>query len=182
MLRSSPAPDGEVDAHALPGALEILEETLLVHRATAFASSDRRRLLRHPRYFFFDNGVLNGLLGNFAVSPDRIGLLFEHFFFGQLRALAAARDVDVPVSSYRTEHGAEVDFIVEPQGKLWAIECKASRQVGPSDLRGLRSFAETAKRRHRAVVAYLGDAPRAIDGVEVLPWQQVLAEIGAALD
>ena len=160
---------------------EILEETLLVHRAAAFAKTDRRRLLQHPRYFFFDNGVLNALLRNFAASPDRIGPLFEHFFFGQIRALAAARDADIPVSTYRTEHGAEVDFIVETPASLWAVECKASRQVGRNDLRGLRSFAETAGRKHRAIIAYLGDAPRIVDGVEVLPWQRALAELEEAV-
>jgi predicted AAA+ superfamily ATPase len=102
-------------------------------------------------------------------------------FFGQLRALAAARDVEVTISSYRTEHGAEVDFIVEPNNIPWAIECKASHQVGRSDLRGLASFAEHIKRKHRAVIAYLGSVPRIIDGVEVLPWQSLLAELDAAI-
>ncbi len=160
---------------------EILEETLILHRTTAFASSARRRLLQHPRYFFFDNGVLNGLLGNFAPSPDRIGGLFEHLFFGQMRALSAARDVEMPISSYRTEHGAEVDFIVEPSNIPWAIECKGSHQVGRSDLRGLASFAEIIKGKHRAVIAYLGSVPRIVDGIEVLPWQQLLSELDVAI-
>jgi predicted AAA+ superfamily ATPase len=160
---------------------EILEETLIIHRTAAFAKSDRRRLLQHPRYFFFDNGVLNALLANFTASPDRIGVLFEHLLFSQMRTLASARDVEMPISSYRTEHGAEVDFVVEPGRVPWAVECKASHQVGRSDLRGLASFAEIIKGKHRAVIAYLGSVPRIVDGVEVLPWQQFLAELDAAL-
>jgi predicted AAA+ superfamily ATPase len=161
---------------------EVLEETLVVNRADPFATSDRRRLLRHPRYFFFDNGVLNALLGNFTASPDRVGVLFEHLFFSQLQATAAAHDADLRVSSFRTEHGAEVDFVVEGEGLLWAIECKASRSVGPSDLRGLASFAAVAKRKHRPLVAYLGEAPRVLQGIEVLPWQRVLRELDDALE
>jgi len=46
------------------------------------------------------------------------------------------------LSSYRTEHGAEVDFIVTSNGETLAIESKASRNVGRSDLRGLDSFTE----------------------------------------
>jgi predicted AAA+ superfamily ATPase len=156
---------------------EILEETLLVRRVEAFAKTERRRLLQHPRYFFFDNGVWNALLGNFAASPDRIGSQFEHLFHGQLHATAAARDVDLRISSYRTEHGAEVDFIVEAEGALWAIECKASRNVSPTDLRGLASFAEfIGRKKYRPLVAYLGEQPKTIQGVEVLPWQQVLRQ------
>jgi predicted AAA+ superfamily ATPase len=160
---------------------EILEETLIVYRAEPFARSERRRLLQHPRYFFFDNGVLNALLGNFAVSPDRVGLLFEHLFFGQVRATAAARDLELRMSTFRTEHGAEVDLVLEAGDLLWAIECKASRNVGPTDLKGFTSFAQIARRKHRQIVAYMGETPRVVAGVEVLPWQRVLKELGDAL-
>jgi predicted AAA+ superfamily ATPase len=159
---------------------EILEETLILFRSDAFAKSERRRLLQHPRFFFFDNGVLNAILSNFVASLDRIGILFEHLFFSQLRASAAAADKDIRISTFRTEHGAEVDFIVERDNYLWAIECKSSRNVGQSDLRGLTSFAEIAKRKHRPIVAYMGTTPRLIAGVEVLPWQQVLTELDDA--
>jgi len=125
--------------------------------------------------------VLNALLGNFAASADRIATLFEHLVFSQMRALAAARDVDMTISSYRTEHGSEVDFIVESGKTSWAVECRASRQVGRGDLRGLGSFTEIAGRRFRAIVVYLGDAPRVIEGVDVLPWRQFLRELDAAI-
>ncbi len=160
---------------------EILEETLIVQRVDAFARSERRRLVRHPRYFFFDNGVLNGLLANFAPSQDRIGMLFEHLMHSQLRASAAAHDAEVRIGSYRTEHGAEVDLILEVGDAVWAIECKASRNVAKTDLRGLKSFAELVGKKHRAVVAYLGEGKRRIDDVEVWPWQALLREIDRTL-
>jgi predicted AAA+ superfamily ATPase len=156
---------------------EILEETLIVSRADAFATSDCRRLVQHPRFFFFDNGVLNALLGNFQASPDRIGGLFEHLFYNQLRSTASALDAELRISTYRTEHGAEVDFIIEGTDFAWAIECKASRNVGARDLRGLVSFAELRGARHRRIVAYLGESRRVVQGVEVLPWQEVLREV-----
>ena len=62
---------------------EILEDTLIAYRMDAFSKSARRRLTQHPRYFFFDNGVLNGLLENFIVSDDRKGMLFENLLFTQ---------------------------------------------------------------------------------------------------
>jgi uncharacterized protein len=161
---------------------EILEETLVVHRADAFAKSERRRLVQHPRFYFFDNGVWNALLANFAVSPDRTGALFEHLLFSQLRATASAHDAELRIGTYRTEHGAEVDFILEGQDLLWAVECKASHNVANTDLRGLKSFADlVGKKRHRQVVVYLGDARRRVEGVDVLPWQELLRELDAEL-
>ena len=157
---------------------EILEDCLIAHRAEPFARSTRPRLVQHPRYFFFDVGVLNGLLGNFHASPDRVGLLFEHLVYTQILHSAAACDRDIRVSAFRTEHGAEVDLIVELGGTIYAIEIKASRTVGLSDTRGLRRFADYYARPHHAWILSLGSQPKEIDGVRVLPWQMGLKEMG----
>jgi predicted AAA+ superfamily ATPase len=157
---------------------EILEDTLIVQRTEPFARSPKRRLVQHPRFFFFDVGVRNGLLGAFDVSPDRAGALFEHLVFSQLVAGAAAIDADVRIASYRTEHGGEVDFVVELGRDVWAIEVKASRHIGTHDLRGLRSFAAFHGKRHNPLVFYLGSTKRRVGGIDVLPWQEGLKALG----
>lgn len=153
---------------------EILEDTLVVRRCEAFRKSARRRLVQRPRFFFFDTGVLNGLLNNFIASADRLGGLFEHLVFNQLLDSAAARDRDVRVSSYRTEHGAEVDFIVEDGRTTLAVEVKASTTVAHVDPRGFRSFAQYYGRRHRSIIAYLGTTRKVTESIDVLPWQTLL--------
>jgi predicted AAA+ superfamily ATPase len=158
---------------------EILEDTLITHRLEAFAKSTRTRLIQHPRYFFFDTGVLNGLLGNFIVSDDRKGLLFETLVVTQVIHSIAARDeMGCRLSSYRTEHGAEVDLILERPTETVAIEIKATRNVGEGDLSGLASFARYFGKPHRSIVAYMGDDARRIGDVEILPWQAMLKTCG----
>ena len=126
----------------------------------------------------FDNGVLNALLGNFEPSPDRKGLLFEHLFFNQLLAGAFNRDRDIRISTYRTEHGAEVDFVVESKGEVWAVELKASRDVGKNDLRGLKGFGEFHGKPHHPLVAYLGTTDKIMEGIPIMPWQKALKAMG----
>jgi predicted AAA+ superfamily ATPase len=172
------AADAQVARQSAVRYFEVLEDCLIVHRLAPFAKSARRRLVQHPRYYFFDPGTLNGLLGNFTVSPDRIGNLFEHLIFTQIVHTTLALDKRTHLASYRTEHGAEVDFIFTSNGETIAIESKASRNVGPSDLRGLASFAEYYGKSHRAMVFYLGAHRRKIGNVEVFPWQEGLREIG----
>lgn len=157
---------------------EILEDTLIVHRCDAFSKSTRKRLVQHPKYYFFDTGVLNGLLANFTASADRKGVLFEHLFCNQLLAGAAAQDAELRISLYRTEHGAEVDFIVEKDREVWAIELKASPNVGASDLRGFTSFRQFYKKPFRACVAYMGTVRKRMDAVEIYPWQEMLRKMG----
>ena len=172
------AADAQIARQSAVRYFEVLEDCLIVQRLAPFAKSARRRLVQHPRYYFFDPGVLNGLLGNFKASPDRIGNLFEHLIFTQIAHSALALDKQINLSSYRTEHGAEVDFIVTSNGETLAIESKASRNVGRSDLRGLDSFAEYYGKPHRSMVFYLGAERRKMGRVEVLPWQEGLREIG----
>ena len=157
---------------------EILEETLLVHRVSAFAKSERKRLIQHPKYYFFDPGVLNALLGNFEVSEDRKGFLFEHLFFTQLISSLHHQDKDFRLSTYRTEHGAEIDCILEVNKKLFAIEVKASKNIGLNDLNGFKSFHKFYAKPHTAMIAYTGQVSKKIENVWILPWQECLRECG----
>ena len=173
------ASEAQVNRHAAIRFFEILEDTLLVIRSEAFAKSARRRLIQHPRFFFFDNGVLNGVLGNFICSADRRGALFENFVLTQILHSAHAKDRELQISSYRTEHGAEVDFIVEfPDGTCWAIEVKAGRSVHDSDLSGLSSFADFYKKKHVPLIIYGGAVRKRLGRVSVLPVQEALKEMG----
>jgi predicted AAA+ superfamily ATPase len=157
---------------------EILEDTLLVLRCDAFAKSERRRLIQHPRFFLFDNGVLNGILGNFKVSDDRRGALFEHLVITQIYHTAKTLGGEIRLSHYRTEHGAEVDLVIErPDGEIVGVECKSGKSVGSNDLEGFKSFASYLNKPHRKIVIYGGTIPRRIDDVDILPLQDGIRAI-----
>ncbi|NUM88965.1 MAG: ATP-binding protein [Bdellovibrionales bacterium] len=157
---------------------EILVDTLVARPVEAFAKSKRRRLVQHPRFYFFDVGVLNGCMENFQPSPDRVGCLFEHLFLQLLETSARAHDHSYRISFYRTDAGAEVDFIFEREGETFAIEVKASRTVQPHDLRGLASFGEFHGKKHHPLVVYRGDAELNIKGIPVLPLTSALKSLG----
>jgi len=88
--------DSRVNAHRLS------RERLRQERPPPAAAVSPLLLLRQRR--------AQRAAGHFAASADRIATLFEHLVFSQMRALAAARDVDMTISSYRTEHGSEGGF------------------------------------------------------------------------
>ncbi len=157
---------------------EILEDTLIVRRCEAFRKSLRKRLMQAPRFFFFDTGVLNGLLGNFTVSADRLGSLFEQFIFNQLVHSIASKDRKMRVSSYRTEHGAEVDFILETGSRVMGVEVKSQSVLSNLDLRGIKSFQGYAGKKAQCFVVYPGEISKKIENVQIIPWQNFLANIG----
>lgn len=61
--------------------VEILEDTLIAQRIPSFVEAEGADVVKHAKMYFFDGGVLNGLLGNFGVSNDRKGMLFEHLIY-----------------------------------------------------------------------------------------------------
>ncbi len=171
------ASEAQISRQSAIRYFEILEETLIVNRCHSFSNIERKRLVQHPKFYFFDTGVLNALRGGFEATDDRKGGLFEHLFFNQLIASASSLDREICVSSYRTEHGAEVDFIVEWKKEIWAVELKASTHVGKNDLRGLMNFSRFYPKAHRSVLAYLGNVEKIIEGIEIIPWQILLKKM-----
>ncbi len=159
----------QIDRMSARRYFDIFVDTMVAYPVEAFTKSAKRRLIQHPRYYFFDVGVLNGCLGNFTQSADRKGMLFEHLCLQMILAEAQSRDQDIRVSVYRTEAGAEVDFIVERGDEVFAIEVKATRKVGSSDLRGLKSFAEFHGKKHESLVFYLGESVLHFDQIRVMP-------------
>jgi uncharacterized protein len=159
---------------------EILEDTLIIRRLHSFAHSPQRRLTRHPKFYFFDVGALNGLLNNFIPSLDRIGGLFETLVFNQLADLVHSMGATVLFSTYRTEKGAEIDFILETEKGGFAIEVKASQNIGSTDLKTLRQFG-IEHRKFQPLVVYLGDTAFEKDGIPILPLLDLLKTVTKSL-
>lgn len=157
---------------------DVLVDTLVLYPVEAFSRSKKTRLVQHPRFYLFDVGVLNGALRNFEASADRVGNLLEHLVLQLILSGAKCRDHDVRVTTYRTEGGAEVDFIVERGADVFAIEVKGSRNVSVSDLRGLKSFADFYGKTHTPMVFFVGERDQLIDGVRVLPVVKGIGELG----
>jgi len=108
------AKHSKISRHAIPRYFEILEDTLVGKRIFPLKEDYQSLdLIKHPKFYFFDNGVYNGILGNFTASSDRIGALSEQLVFTQILHSAWARELDITISSFRTRSGTEVDFIVE---------------------------------------------------------------------
>ncbi len=157
---------------------EILEDTLIGQKILPCSFIEKADLVKHPKFYFFDVGVLNAALGNFTASGDRKGLLFEHLIFNQLSQSASAKDKKIEISSFRTRGGLEIDFIVKLDRKVWAVEVKATHQISPSDLAGVQQFAKYHPEPYQPVIATLGGHPKKIGHVWILPWQKLLDEMG----
>jgi predicted AAA+ superfamily ATPase len=170
------AKQARIDHKASSRFYEILEDTLIATRLEVFDKT-AADIKKRPKFYFFDTGVLNGLLGNFTASNDRRGMLFEHLVINQVVNSAKARDIPCKLSYFRTRGGFEVDLIMEIAGKTLAVEIKAGR-ADTSDALHLEQFHQY----HEAVDGYFLVAsdvvPRKIGRVRVLGINDFLRAIG----
>jgi predicted AAA+ superfamily ATPase len=158
---------------------ELLEDTLIAYRLDPYPDAADADQVKHPKYYFFDPGVLNGLVGNFSASPDRIGNLFEHLLVCQFKSSARARATKIEVHGFRTRGGLEVDFVVKLPSGVWAIEAKATSHASESDAASLELFRKYAPKGTQFVVATLSGPERKLrSGTRILPWQKLLHEMG----
>jgi Predicted ATPase (AAA+ superfamily) len=159
---------------------EALDDTLLVYRLAPFPEAKDADMVKHPRYYFFDPGVLNGLLGAFTASLDRVGALFEHLVVSQLWATASAYDRDLALHTFRTRGGLEVDFIARFHHTLWAIEAKATARVTDRDAAPLIAAKAYLPKNARPVIVIPSGPPRRLAcGVEVLALADLMSAMAA---
>jgi predicted AAA+ superfamily ATPase len=157
--------------------VELLEDTLVAQRVYSFEEAPEADVVKHPKIYFFDVGVLNGLLQNFIASPDRIGALFEHLVYNQVRNSVLAHDIKAEIFYFRTRHGVEVDFIVKLNKKVWAIEVKAGK-VDSGDLSALKIFREYFPDVHKCVVVSPSEKKRSLEDILVCALPDLLLEMG----
>ncbi len=107
----------------------LLTDLLLVRRLVPFRVNVGKRLVKSPKIYIRDSGLLHALLGigdfNALAGHPVVGASWEGFVIENLLAAAPERTT---ASFYRTSAGAEIDLLLQlPGSELWAIEIKQGR-------------------------------------------------------
>ena len=172
---SNVAQDCGVSSQTVRAYYGILEDTLLGRWLPAWRKRPKRRVVRTPKFYFSDVGVVNRLARRGEVFPgsELFGKAFENWLFHEISArLASSRSAE-RLSYWRLAGGAEVDFILGDM--RIAIEAKAVARIGSRHLKGLRALAHDHPGVQRRIVVCL--EPRALktdDGIEILPVRDFL--------
>lgn len=161
---------------------QILEDTLLGFHLLPYASSLRKKLSTHPKFYSFDGGVQRAISGQIKslLQPgsSEFGNSFELWVIGEIRRVLSYCQVKAELSHYSVHQGAEVDLIIEFSKKeVWAIEIKSSLNVGLKDVRaGLDSFIEISPKA-RCICIHSGEKSRVESGIEFIPWNVFFDEL-----
>lgn len=124
--------------------LGVLEASNIIHLLPPFFNNAGKRLIKTPKLYFKDTGLLCFLLG--LTSPDQmaaspfIGAVWESFVLGQMHRHREAVGSPAEIYFWRDAHGLEVDFAVWLNGRLQLVEVKWAETGG--EARALRPMHE----------------------------------------
>ena len=141
-----------ISAQTVTRYIDLLVDLLLVRRLRPFHGNVGKRLVKSPKVFVRDSGIVHALLGiadhNALSGHPVVGASWEGFVIENLIAAAPARTIP---SFYRTAAGAEIDLILEIPGHgMWALEIKRSLSAKPE--KGFYLACEDLKPQHRFLV------------------------------
>lgn len=167
-----------VSAKVVEDYFSILEDLLIAVRVPVFTKRAKRRLIAHPKFFYFDAGVFQAIRPRGPLDvPEQIhGAALETLFLEQVRALNDYRDLGYRLHYWRTAAGDEVDFVLYGERGLRAFEVKMAQRVRPDDLRGLLRFRADFPQA-KAHLLYLGNRRWHDRGVEVLPFTDCVTQL-----
>jgi predicted AAA+ superfamily ATPase len=174
---SSIARDTHVSSKTIKEYYQILEDTLIAYKLEPYLTSTRKRLVMHPKYYLFDLGITNSLVGRREVieATESYGRLFEHFIILEIIRLSTYKNKNLKLHHFRTSYGAEVDLIVELNNKIFAIEIKSKAQVVDKDLSGLKYFKSLYPEAKLICIANC-DLAYSVNEIDIVPFRYIFKE------
>jgi predicted AAA+ superfamily ATPase len=167
-----------VSAKVVEDYFSILEDLLIALRVPVFAKRAKRRLVAHPKFYYFDAGVFQAIRPRGPLdAPEQIhGAALETLFLQQVRAINDYRDLGYRLHYWRTRTGDEVDFVLYGERGLRAFEVKMAHNVRPDDLRALLCFRADFQGA-KAHLLYLGHRRWHERGIEIVPFLDCVAKL-----
>jgi uncharacterized protein len=179
---STLATDLGLSVNTVKAWMSVLEASYLIFYVAPFHQNFNKRIIKAPKFYFFDTGLLCYLLG--IATPAQLG---THHYYGNIienalianwykkRTNAGQRPV---FWFWQDQQGNEVDLIIEEQGQLKAIEIKSSQTFNTRLTSGLKRWAALSAELHpNNFLVYAGDQSTPLEQGELLPWYEGLKKL-----
>lgn len=171
-----------IDAKTVQSWLTVLESSYLIYLLQPYHNNLNKRIVKSPKLYFYDTGLLCYLLGIHSESAlsksTRYGALFENWIIGEIRKNRYNQGLSGGMYYFRDSAGNEVDLILEKQGEVIAIEAKASKKFNSEMLGGIRYWLKY-NRNGKGILIYGTDKNSENhnledrDSVSALSWKEI---------
>ncbi|MEA3489999.1 MAG: ATP-binding protein [Candidatus Omnitrophota bacterium] len=167
-----------VERKVVENYFTILEDLLIACRVPVFTKKAKRRLVAHPKFYFFDVGIYRTVrpMGPLDMPEEAEGAAFETLIFQEIKAVNAALDLGYKIYYWRTSNNMEVDFVLYGNKGILAFEIKRTGRVLGSMLKGLKSFMRDYPMAESYFI-YGGKRRMREGGIEIIPISRFLKKL-----
>lgn len=156
--------------------LSILERSYIVHLLPAMTGNIGKTLIKTPKLYFMDTGLLCHLLGvdnkSELLLSQHKGHIVETFVISEILKRRYNNNNKGCVFFYRDKDKLEVDLIIEDK-ESFAVEIKSDSSPNPKHTRKLKRFMNAQDNtEYKGYVFYLGDIRIKQDQIEYIPWEE----------
>ena len=143
--------------HTVNSYLDFLVGAFLIRRLPPYAANLGKRLVRSPKLYWRDSGLLHALLNvpdeRTLLNQPWVGASWEGYVIEQIIGELAARGERVEPYFFRTSDGHEIDLVLDFGKERWAIEVKLSASPTPADMDRLDRAADLIGATRRYLVS-----------------------------
>ena len=155
---------------------QILEDCLIAQRIDPIIKSiSHRRLIKSPKYLFFDLGVKRVCANEgIKLSSRQLGSMFEQFVGIELLRFARLSERQINLKYWRDAAGPEIDYVLDVEKTFIPVEVKWSASPGETDAKYLKKFLhEYAQAKVAYVICQTPRRFKLLENIIALPWQEM---------
>jgi len=178
---SSLGSDAGISYHTAKAWLSVLEAGFLAFRLRPFHQNFSKRLVKTPKLYFYDSGLLCYLLG--IRAPEQLlrhplrGAIFETWIVSEILKMRTHAGRPPDMYFYRNLRGLEIDLVLASGNACTAIEVKSGQTIAPDFFDHLEEFQSILKGKpfseFAAFVVYGGSQEQRRKQGHVLPWNRI---------
>jgi len=171
-----------VSAPTIQRWLSILEASYIVFLLQPYANNFNRRIIHHPKIYFYDTGIVCDLLS--IESPERLsvdrlrGNIFENFVIADLYKQYCNKGKQPPLYFWRDKNGTiEVDCIIEQSRTLFPVEVKSGEAISLDYFTNLKKWNALAQEAlldvGKSYIVYGGQKSQGWDDWGAVGWRDM---------
>ncbi len=166
-----------IDTKTVQAWLSVLESSYIIHLLQPWYNNLNKRIVKTPKLFFYDTGLLCYLLGISTYSALEkhalYGNIFENWIITEIKKNRFNNGINGGLYFFRDGTGNEVDLLVEKEGITMAVEIKSGKKVDSGMLAGLRYWNKNNSNSQRILI-YGGEKNEEIsEGIQVIGWKEI---------
>ena len=170
------ANDCGITQNTVKSWISILESSFILRRIYPYYENFNKRLVKSPKIYFYDTGLLCNLLSIKKVEDLAFhalkSFIFENLIFSEIEKYFFNQGEKAPLYFWRDKTGHEIDFLIEGKN-LKIIEVKSSQTFSTDFLKNITYFSKINPTEKSNYLIYAGRDKQTRNQCAILPWWDI---------